>query len=270
MYSLLFDGLVHSTTDGSWFDIQIDASERRLLSVINQTQTSKAVIAGLPLEGNNSYILNMARERPDTLVPVAAVNPLFGDSQKQVRVCLSQLQADGFRGIKLYPQLDRFHPNDSRVYRVIKIAAELKLPVMLCTIFRPPAPPLKRPVFDSLHELCLNTQNATLILVHGGYWDVLAVSEIIRPFENVFLDLSCTLTRFAQTSLIRDIEFIIRNLDRKTVVGSDFPESTMAEVMDIIKTFQPEIPPEKLENVLWNNLNRIFPIKNKIPSFDTK
>lgn len=87
---------------------------------------------------------------------------------------------------------------------------------------------------------------------------MLATSEIVRPMEHVLLDLSLTATRFADTSIGRDIEWLMRTFDRRICIGSDFPEGNMKQLTDLWKG---RVGVESMKNILEtcaNNVLRFF------------
>jgi hypothetical protein len=48
-------------------------------------------------------------------------------------------------------------------------------------------------------------------------------------------------------------------LDRRLCIGSDSPEFTIAETLRRVIAIAGDLDPEKLENVLSRNLDRLFP-----------
>lgn len=120
--------------------------------------------------------------------------------------------------------------------------------------------PLGRPVYDVLYEICLNNLQSKIILLHGGYCELLETSEMIRPLGNVILDLSYTLLRFRETHLVDDIKFLFQTFDRRICIGSDFPENTISDVIKVIeeKKLAEGLNETSIGNILHDNLARLF------------
>jgi len=97
-----------------------------------------------------------------------------------------------------------------------------------------------------------------IILVHGGYFDLLATSEIIRPFEHVLLDLSLTITRLARSSISYDISFLLESFNKRICIGSDFPEGNMITIFNLLKQIGVDKEVLLKNGILGLNIKRFF------------
>lgn len=254
----LVDSLTHIKEDGNWYDTSHDASLERLLNMFDQ-QFRKALLVGIPGD-SHEFLITVFQKYPDKFIPIAALEMEADDSPDQIEENIISCKNLGFKGIKIHPRLLKMgltHPNISRA---VGLAGKHQLVSLLCTVNKPPLPPLKRPVYDILHEICRGNQNTRILLMHGGYFELLATSEIIRPFEHVLLDLSTTIVRFQDTHIIEDIRFLFKTFDQRLCIGSDFPEYTMKEVLQVIekKELHRDLSREKLENIFSRNLLGFF------------
>ncbi len=250
----VFDSLVHLSPNGQWFDTKHDASLSRLLrNFQDYSQLKKALLVGMP--GNDlNYLLKVTAQYPKWLVPIAPFELGHEDHLEQY---FNQLKKLGFKGIKIHPRLLKINLLDQRLVEAVQCAGKVGLIILLCTVHKFPSPPMRCPVSEALYDICLQSQNAKIILLHGGYYDLLATSEIIRPFENVLLDLSATLLRFQNAHLKETIAFLFESLDRRLIIGSDFPEHTIQDVIASIEDCILKnriISVEKLENIFYKNL----------------
>ncbi len=89
---------------------------------------------------------------------------------------------------------------------------------------------------------------------------MLSLAETVRDCPNAFVDLSLTLCRYARTSVMSDIGFLMSRFDRRTVCGSDFPEYVMSDVLAEFDRAGMDISAEKPRNVLGRNLQAILRI----------
>jgi len=251
----IFDSLTHVKQDGSWYDTDHDSSLRRLLNEFDEEILNKALLVGMPGD-NLDYILNSCRQNKDRLIPVAALEFGADDSFDQLEEKIANLQEKGFKGIKIHPRMSGINLADKRIQKAIGIATGFDMVSMLCTVHKPPSKPLGRPVYDVIHEICDVSRKSKLILMHGGYYEILQVSEIVRSFENVLLDVSATIMRFKDTHIISDFKFLFQTFDRRLCIGSDFPEYTMSDVLNVIELYDlfDNIDQSKIHNILYNNL----------------
>jgi len=259
------DSLTHVKEDGNWYNTHHDASVERLLTMFDR-QYRKALLVGIPGDSSD-YLLTVCQRYPDKFIPAAALEMGANDPVNRVEEKIINLGKKGFQGIKIHPRrlnMNLSHPNISRA---IGLAGKHNLVSLLCTVHRPPLLPLKRPVYDILYQICQNNQNnkSKILLLHGGYFEILATSEMVRDFENVLLDLSVTIIRFQDTHLMEDIRFLFKTFDRRLCIGSDFPEYTMKDVLRVIreKELHRNLGREKLENIFSGNLLKFFNEKNE-------
>jgi len=255
----LFDSLTHIHKDGTWPYKNHDASLGRLLSLFSD-QYTKSLLVSLS-DDNNAYTLKTAHYYPHYFIPIAYLKIDSNDTYESLKNKIAGIKESGFRGIKIHPRFSNLSLSDIKVKNAIDIAGKLNLVSMLCTIHGYPLPPLGRPIHDVLYEICFSNQDSKIILVHGGYFDLLATSELVRPMENVTIDLSLTISRFKNTSVISDIAYLFNTFDKRLCIGSDFPEFTIFDVVEVINKFvldKNEIEFQKLENIFYKNLNKLF------------
>lgn len=258
----IFDSLSHIKKDGSWYGTNHNASLERLLKEFDKVLT-KTLLVGMPNDDIN-YLIDIAKKYNDKFIPIAPIEFNSDTSLEELEIQISNYKDLGFRGIKIHPRFLNTNLADNKIIDSIKLAGKYDLVSLLCTVHRAPSKPLKRPLHDVIHEICDETQNSKTILLHGGYYDLLATSEVIRNFENTLLDLSATLIRFQDTHILTDIRYLFKTFDRRLCIGSDFPEFTIEDVLKIIKNkviINNSIDKQKLENIYFNNLSRFMETK---------
>jgi len=125
----------------------------------------------------NDMVLAAARVTPGLLTPFCRVNP-HEDAVAEAQRCL----AAGARGIKLHPRAERFTLDHPGVRRVVALADERTLPVLIHAGRGIPALGL-----DAV-ELADEFPNARLILAHAGICDLSWIWQVAPDYPNLLFD----------------------------------------------------------------------------------
>ena len=256
--STRFDSLVHVTTSGQWINGRDDASLGRLLRELDNAAVARACLVGLPGVTANAEIRASAEQARGRLVPIAGVDPTTFSDAESINREMASLGRAGFRGIKLHPRLNGYHPLHPRVIVAINAAAEHRLVIFVDTLFRQRhrATPSAPDVIDRLVHRC---PRATFVLLHGGGPDVLRLAELVRLHRNLVLDVSYTLLAYKHSSIGADLRWVFQTLDQRVVIGSDMPEFTPQEAFAEAEHLAQGLPAEKWANIASGNLTRLFP-----------
>ena len=158
----------------------------------------------------------------------------------------------GAKGLKIHPRWSGISLDDPLIDLVFNVAKERDIPVFLCTVTTGIIHSNYLPTI--IGELVEKYDNVKIVLLHGGYLDLLATSEVIRQYENVILDLSATLCRFYDSSIGSDIKYLFRTFDKRICLGTDFPEYTYENVYAALRFLNIE---KGLDGPLGTNL-KIF------------
>lgn len=254
----LFDSLVHVRKDGKWYDTEHDASLTRLIENL-ELPISKALVVGMPFDDKN-HIIDACSVCPDALIPIAPTNFNNESSFDEIKSDIYESYKLGFRGIKIHPRFLGINLNSKKITYAINEAHKLNMVSLLCTVHKYPAKPLGRPIYDAIHDICEHTSGAKIILLHGGDFELLATSEIVRPYPNVIVDLSSTLLRYRGTSIESDIKYLFRTFDRRISIGSDFPEKTPDQLLSVVNDifYEIKLEKDKMDNILFKNLEHFF------------
>jgi len=255
----IFDSLSHIKKDGSWYGTEHDSSVFKLLNEFDRNLV-KTLLVGMP-EDDLDYLIQIAFTHQDKFIPIAPIIFDADINEDNLEGQIIKYKKMGFKGIKIHPRYLNTNLLNPNIIKSIKIAGKYDLVSLVCTVHRAPAKPLKRPLHDVIHEICDETQKCKTILLHGGFYDLLATSEVIRNFENTLLDLSATLIRFQDTHILNDVQYLFKTFDKRICIGSDFPESCIQDVLNVINTkvnHDNLIEKCKLENILYNNLDKFM------------
>ncbi|MBN8506090.1 MAG: amidohydrolase family protein [Burkholderiales bacterium] len=256
-----FDSLTHVTQDGSWFgERHCDASAPRLLDELQQAGAERALLVAIAGYQSNDYTMEVARAHPTRFVPIAGFNPVELPTTRRIEAVLKGLKAQGFAGIKLHPRLNGYDPLDDKMQAAVDIAGELGLTVLLDTLFRRRGL-ATRHAPDVIDQLAAHFPHTRMLLLHGTGPTMLELYEIVRACDNLLLDLSFTLLRYQGSQrLDDDMHFLFKTTDQLVTIGSDFPEASPAQALARFAQLSQGIEQRRIENILWNNLNRWFPL----------
>ena len=254
---LRFDSLVHVTRDGRWMNGKGDASYAHLVAELDRGGIDHACLVGLPDHGDNDYILECATSSAGRLLPIAGLDPSRHHDVAGVIADVRMAARAGFAGVKLHPRLSGYDPTGERCLDAVRAASDEGLVVFLDTLFRQArqTTPHAADVVDRIAHECAG---ATIVLLHGGGASLLEVAEVVRLHPTLVLDLSFTLLRYAGSSVDADIRWVMSNLDRRLVIGSDMPEYTPHAAFQRAEQLADGLPAEKWANIAFGNLRQLF------------
>jgi len=253
-----FDSLTHITPDGTWLGTnRHDARCERLLAELERCAPARACLVAIAGVIDNETVIDAARRYPDRLVPAGSLNPAAFDSELEIVDAVGLLAAEGFAGLKLHPRLNGYDPLHVKVIRALRAAGDRGLVVFLDTLFRQSGR-ATRNAPDLVDALAVAAPQTSIILLHGGGSQVLAVSEVVAAHPNLVLDVSFTIHRFCGSSVDADLRFLMRTFDRRMVVGSDFPEYEPLATRDRVLELCEGLDPSKRVNVLAANMERLL------------
>jgi uncharacterized protein len=152
-----------------------------------------------------------------------------------------------FRGIKLHPTLDGFHPNDPSIHPLMELLAERDLPVLIhCG----------HPVYSlpwSIEELIVAFPHVKVILGHMGHCNVIYINgaiDVAVRNANVYLETS------GMPMHTKIKEAVERVGPDRVMFGSDIPFHHPKVEIDRVRLAG--LTPELLERVLSTNARSLL------------
>jgi hypothetical protein len=127
----------------------------------------------------NDFVLEQAASSDGLLVPFCRVNP-HSDAVAEAERCL----AAGARGIKLHPRAEQFTLDHPEVQRLVAIAHERRLPVLIHAGRGIPA------LGEHAVALAGRFPDARLILAHAGICDLGWIWRVAGDHPNLLFDTS--------------------------------------------------------------------------------
>jgi predicted TIM-barrel fold metal-dependent hydrolase len=173
---------------------------------------------------------------------------------------MAQLRELGYRGVKVHPRLTGTTFADPRLTELFAAAAMHDMRVLVCSYN------FGHPLYHTgdlgparLMAVIDGAPGVQVVVLHGGACNVLEWAEWVRSRDNVLLDLSFTIARYAGSSVDLDLQYLFRTLDQRLCVGSDHPQFELATLRQRFDKFSEGLPLEKAENIAFGNLARFFP-----------
>ena len=188
-------------------------------------------LAGDPaaIRANNDAQLALARKHAEML-PIATVHPYDGQAALQE---VERVSRRGFKVLKLHPHTQKFEPADPRVLDVVKRAGSSGLIVLMDNADIIPGD------CEKLFNLALQAPKTTFIFAHLGatnfrFWNILKLARTAQGVfaENIFFDISASVTLFAGSPVEPEFIWTMRNVGVDHILlGSDYPQFTLAQTL---------------------------------------
>ncbi|MFC1988950.1 amidohydrolase family protein, partial [Chloroflexota bacterium] len=174
------------------------------------------------LARRNSWTCGMAKENP-SLVPFINLDPLMGEGTMTDEI-LDKVNNQGAKGIKLHPNIQRFFPNDRRLWPVYQTAQQLGLPVISHSgSFETP---IQYAQPNNFKEILDSFPNLTLVMAHVGKGFFDEATSLAKAYPNLQFDCSGIISSTEDEEGLSDANFtaLIRKVGVERVMfGSDYP-----------------------------------------------
>jgi uncharacterized protein len=193
--------------------------------------------------GPNDVVWSAYEEYPETFVPFFRLNP-HKNYETEFERCVER----GFKGLKLHPVSQEFELDDGRVVRLLEMAAEADLPVLIHAGFA-----MQR-IVDPLLPTVERLPGLRMILGHCAMVEVLAATRAFQGHPNVLFE----------TSVVRamDLFVLFCSLEPSRICyGSDIPYGDLPSTLHATLSAADAagLSEEELAGVLSHNIRRWFP-----------
>jgi predicted TIM-barrel fold metal-dependent hydrolase len=233
---VIFDAHMH-VGDFPGFGVSLD--QEGLIALMAECGLDRVVL----FHPDNAYAAEVAAAVPGAYGLVWS-NPRMAGYVEETERYLDEY---GFRGIKLHPLLDGYHPNDPAVHPLMRLAEERRVPVLVHT---------GHPIFTlpwSVEELAVQFPGVDVIFGHMGHGNIVYINASIdiavrRP--NVYLETS----GMPMHTKIR--EAVERVGPDRVLYGSDAPFHHPK--VEMLKVELSGLTPELQKRVLGDNAQRLY------------
>ncbi len=199
--------------------------------------------AGMVFHQDNAMVQRVIQDIP-AAYGLYWANPKTPGTVEELRDFLDD---PTFRGVKLHPLMDGFHPNDPIVWPIIELLIERDLPALIhCG----------HPIFSlpwSIEELIVQFPEAKIILGHMGHGNVVYIDASIKVAArnpNVWLETS------GMPMSVKILEAVNTIGSNRVLYGSDGPWHEPK--VEQLKVQLAGLQPDDLENVMHKSSQRLF------------
>jgi predicted TIM-barrel fold metal-dependent hydrolase len=198
---VLVDFHVHLPFDWEKRGISPKEATRRVLEWMDGNGVDVAVLLPIAPYISNDYVAEVVECEPVRLVGFASVVPNPADvAAEELKRAVREL---GLKGLKLHPSMQGFCLRNPHVWRVLREAGILGVPVLIDAMLGDfstlyfKAGPLSLNTVEDYSLLPVVAASTTLILAHmGGLYRFREIMEVATA-ANVYLDVSYSLVTIA-------------------------------------------------------------------------
>ena len=187
--------------------------------------------------------------------------PVFHIQKKQnFKSQFKYIKKNNIKIIKIHPRfLNLDLKKEFKYYKkIFRYCEENSINIMFCSFTSFDKNILDYNLLDLIAQLVNLTKKIKVIVMHSGGTQLLGFYERLRFKENIILDLSYTAQHFLDSNLFNDIVFLIKNFDKKLIIGSDIPSKKILLTKKFLIKLKKVIPKRKIENVAYKNLENII------------
>lgn len=271
----IFDSLCHPKMSGKWEGRTefLDSSFSHLVNQMKLNNVVGGVASFYPASEEESFAEFMRQcnfyeksNLPLVIKPCHMIREQFDITKQRILDCNKYTTQD--------PLFLKFHPHYCSPRSYLEKASRIKeqfknkkIVWYVCTYPFCTSRSLKRIDFgDILQNLAEVVGDDPLVMLHGGTIELLKYSQYAQHFKNVFLDLSFTICRYINSSLIYDMAYLFEYLDQKIIIGTDHPEysySSLRESLERIESLldmriNKDLISKKLDNIYYKNMTTLL------------
>ena len=190
------------------------------------------------------FMIETEKYAPDRIIGFAGLLPRLGNRMKK----LEQFTKLGFKGLKLHPQFNIFHPktHQTMMEQILTYCQEKKIVILMHAGSH----------FEirELTQILKPYDNLTFILGHMGLGSQADQAiECAKTLPNVILDMSSQPYFSLINQAIHDPDIGVE----RVVYGSDFP--MLNPRVEIMKILQLPISEDEKQMIFAKNIEKIFP-----------
>ena len=202
----------------------------------------------------NDELIALAKKYPE-MFPIASVHP-YDDQAALDEV--RRLAGLGVTMIKLHPHTQKFVINDPRVATLCQLAGQLGMIVLFDNANIVPGDS------QDLFNLAVNTPGTKFVFAHLGatnfrFWNTIVFARTAKDFykENIYFDISATVTLVAHSPIQSEFVWTIRNVGVDHIMlGSDYPQFTLRQTVDAFESL--DLTRSEKDAILYGTAHKLL------------
>jgi len=213
---------------------------------------------------SNRIIAQVVDQYPDRFIGFASVDPNKGD------LALEELDRSvkglKLKGLKLYPSLQNFYPNDQKIYPLYDLVEKLNIPILFHsgTSWASGKDKFNNVMF--LDDVASDFPKMNIVIGHLGWPRIWETVSLAIKYDNVFIDLSGLPSGLGLPKEHFDLVFSMipkqlleRCLIDKLIFGSDFPRADVSRMASALR--QLSLPKDVEDKIFGDNAAKILGLK---------
>lgn len=214
----------------------------------------------------NRYVADYVRRNPSKLVGFAGVDPTDPDWREELRVAQDELH---LKGVMVSPQMQDYHPADTRAMRLYAACAERALPVLFEQNHRRAASKMEYAQPMLLDEVAQAFPELRIVVARLGHPWVHQTVVLLAKHANVYANVAGLLPQpwLSYSALLAAYEYGVMD---KLLFGSDFPHHWPAACIEALYSINqfshgsnlPAIPRPQLRGIVERDALRLLGIEH--------
>ena len=204
---------------------------------------------------NNFLKINRIIKKTNFFIPI-----FHYQNQISLNKQINFIFKNNYKIIKIHPRFLKKDLKKNFLFykKIFNFCEKKKISIMFCTFSSFEKKVLDYDQLFYLSKLVNLTSKINVVLMHSGGSDLLKYYERFRFKYNVYLDLSYTAQHYYNSSVFKDILFLIKKFDKRLIIGSDYPSLSLDIFIKVNKLFLKKISKKKFNNIMKNNLENLI------------
>lgn len=202
----------------------------------------------------NRFVAEYVRRYPAKMIGFAGIDPCDRDWLEELRIARDELN---LKGVVISPEMQNFHPADTRAMRLYEQCAQRGMPVLVEQNHRHPAAKMDYASPVLFDEVAREFPQLRIVIARLGHPWVDQTVVLLGKHANIYADVAGLLPQpwLSYSALLAAYEYGVTD---KLLFGSDFPYRSPAACIEALYTInqfthgsnlQP-IPREQLRGIV--------------------
>jgi hypothetical protein len=249
----------------------VKADESRHLAAVHPVD--KAIVLAfkscyLGADIPNRLVADYVRRNPGKMIGFAGVDPTEAAWAEELRIAQEELN---LKGVVVSPEMQNFHPCDTRAMRLYERCMEHRLPVLFEQNHRHAAGMMEFAEPRLLDEVAREFPELRMVIARLGHPWVEQTVALLGKHPNVYADVAGLLPQpwLSYTALLSAHEYGVMD---KLLFGSDFPFRSPAACIEALYSINqfshgdslPPIPREQLRGIVERDALKLLGIEDHV------